>query len=223
MKTEARLKIKGKRFEILVDLDKALKIKKGETANLIDALETDTIFSDIKKGLRAGESDLKESFGTADRSVIIEKIIKSGEVLLPADYKSNERENILKQVVDFLSKNALDPVTNRPHTPVRIEQALKQSGINITNKPIEEQMKGILDAMQKVIPLKIEKKRLSIIVPSEYTGHVYGILKEYKEKEDWKNDGSLQVVVSMPVGMQLSFFDKLNGITHGSAIVEELK
>ena len=60
-------------------------------------------------------------------------------------------------------------------------------------------------------------------VPAVHTGKVYGLLQEYKEKEDWLGNGDLQITLNIPVGIQMEFYDKLNGITHGSAISEEIK
>ena len=50
MNTEARIKIKNKNFEIKVDLDKALALKKGGSVNPQEVLLIDIIFSDAKKG-----------------------------------------------------------------------------------------------------------------------------------------------------------------------------
>ena len=43
------------------------------------------------------------------------------------------------------------------------------------------------------------------------------------QKETWLNNGDLQVMAEIPSGLQSSFYDKLNSITHGSAITEEIK
>jgi ribosome maturation protein Sdo1 len=51
---------------------------------------------------------------------------------------------------------------------------------------------------------------------------VYGLLKEYKESEEWLANGSLQAILNIPAGMQLDFYDKLNHITHGAIHSEEL-
>ena len=69
----------------------------------------------------------------------------------------------------------------------------------------------------------IETKKIKIKIPVEHTGKVYGLINEYKEKEDWHSDGSLEVVLNIPVGMLMDFYDKLNSITHGSAITSEVK
>jgi ribosome maturation protein Sdo1 len=49
------------------------------------------------------------------------------------------------------------------------------------------------------------------------------MLKDYKESEDWLANGDLQVIMNIPAGLQLEFYDKLNGITHGAVMSEELK
>jgi len=80
-----------------------------------------------------------------------------------------------------------------------------------------------MDKLSVVIPIKIETKRIKITIPAIQTGKAYGLVTQYKEKENWLNDGSLEVVVNIPAGITLDFYDKLNSVTHGSALTEELK
>ena len=220
---EARIKIKGKNFEILVDLDKALQMKKGVPVSIENVLAVDEIFYDVKKGLKVSKADLQEYFGTEDIREAAKKIIMDGEIQLPAEYKKKQQEEKRKQIIDFLSKNCIDPTTNMPHTPTRIEEALKVCGINIDNRPINEQIGKIIEAIRKVIPIKIETKKLKIRVPALYTGRAYGLLQPYKEKEEWLSNGDLECVINLPAGLQMEFYDKLNKITQGSIIVEEIK
>jgi ribosome maturation protein Sdo1 len=49
------------------------------------------------------------------------------------------------------------------------------------------------------------------------------LIQEYKEKEDWMSNGNLEVVLNIPVGMLMEFYDKLNSITHGSALTSEIR
>ena len=62
----ARLKKENSHFEILVDCEKALEFKKGK-ASLDDALISEDIFKDSKKGEHASEHDLKNLFGTENK------------------------------------------------------------------------------------------------------------------------------------------------------------
>jgi ribosome maturation protein SDO1 len=219
----ARIKVKGKNFEILVDVDKAIQLKKGMSINMQNVIAIDRIFSDSKKGIQVPEKELEDAFGTSDVYVIADKIVRQGEVQMPLDYKRKEQEDKVKQVIDFLSKYAVNPANNLPHPASRIEQALKQAGVNIENRNIEEQIGKIVENLNKVMPIKIQTKKILIKIPAEHTGKVYGLLNNYKEKEDWMSDGSLQCIVNIPVGLQGEFYDKLNGITHGSALTREVK
>ena len=219
--TLARIKKTGKNFEIIVDLDNALKFKKGES-NFIEA-EGDKIFTDSKKGQVASGSDLKEAFGTTDSDEIIKRIVKEGEVQTTQEHRDAEQEKRFKQVVDFLSQNAIDPQTGNPITAERIKNALNQSNINIKNTSVENQIKDILAEVSKIIPIKLETKQVKITVPAMHTGKAYGIVAQYKDDEKWLDNGDLEIVVSVPSGIIIDFYDKLNNVTHGSAITEEIK
>ena len=219
--TLARMKKAGKNFEIMVDLDKALAFKKSEGSG--DFLEIDKIFSDSKKGEVSSSSDLKEAFNTEDINAITEEIVKKGEVLVTQEQRSEEHEKNLKQVIDFLATNSTNPQTKNPHTPERIKSAIEEAHINIKNVPVENQIQEIIEQLSKVIPIKIETKKVKVIIPAVYTGKAYGAINQYKEEENWLDDGSLEVFVKVPSGIIMDFYDKLNSVTHGSAITEEVK
>lgn len=221
--TVARLRVGSLIFETMVDLDNALKFKKGMPVSINDIIRDQTVYMDLKKGLKAGSGDLKKSFGTDNFEEVVAKIVKKGEVEVTQEHRDAETDRRRKQIVDFLIKNAVDSRTNRPFTPDMIENALNQSGVKIENKAFEGQINDILEKLRKILPIKIETKKLLIRIPAEHTGRVYGIIQEYKEKENWLNDGSLEVVLNLPIGLQSDFYDKLNSITHGSAITKEIK
>lgn len=218
--TIARIKQKGKHFEIIVDMDKALSFKKGQ--NTGDFLESEFIFTDSKKGLKASEADLMNAFGTNNAEAIAQKIVKSGEIMLSQEYRDEEREKKYKRVVDFLVTNSIDPRTGNPYTPERIKSALEEAHANIKNIPIENQIKDIIADLSKVIPIKIESKKIKITIPAIHTGRAYELVNQHKEKEEWLSNGDLEVTVKIPSGNVMSFYDRLNSITHGSALTEEI-
>ncbi|MCK4647459.1 ribosome assembly factor SBDS [Candidatus Pacearchaeota archaeon] len=219
--TLARIKQAGKNFEIIVDLDDALKFKKGEIASI--EAEGYKVFSDAKKGEVSSSSDLKEAFKTEDINEVSEKIVKNGEVLVSQEQRSEEHEKNIKLVVDFLATNSINSQTGNPHTPERIKSAIEEAHINIKNVPVENQIKEIIEQISKVIPIRIETKKVKITIPAIYTGQAYGAINQYKEEENWLNDGSLEVIVKVPSGIIMDFYDKLNSVTHGSVVTEEVK
>lgn len=219
----ARLRRGSKHFETIVDLDSALRIRKGESKDVGAALRATEIFYNSKDGSKASQKDLQDAFETADLLKVAEQIIKKGEIEIPKQYRDEEREKKKKQVIEWYVKNAVDAKTGRPFTPQIISSALDQTGINITSKPIEQQVSVISEQLSKILPIKIETKKLSITIPAAYTGKAYGVVNEYKEKEDWLGNGDLKAIVNIPLGLQSEFYDKLNAITHGAALSEEIR
>src|SRR3989338_4826820 len=98
---------KGKHYEILVDLDEALKFKAGK-GSVQSALVTPAVFSDIKKGLHASKADLLDAFGTEEAYEIAKKIILSGEVQKTQEFRDTEKESKIKKVVDLILRSAVD-------------------------------------------------------------------------------------------------------------------
>jgi ribosome maturation protein SDO1 len=219
--TIAKIRRGSSHFEVLVDMDEALKFKKGESDYL--SLEIDKVFIDSGRGDLASNAELETAFGTSNPLEVGKIIVKQGEVLVNQEHRDEEREKKVKQVVEFLTKNAIDPKTGNPHTSERIKNALEQAHVNIKNVPIENQIQEIIEKISKEIPIKLETKRVRITIPAIQTGKVYGLVTQYREKEEWLNDGSLEVVVKIPAGLVMDFYDKLNSMTHGSAITEEIK
>jgi ribosome maturation protein SDO1 len=221
MNTTARIKKTGKHFEIIVDLDNALKFKKGESSET--GAESDRIFTDIKRGNVASEKDLSEAFGTSDVSEIIKKIIKEGEVLVTQEHRDKEKEDKIKQIIDFLARTTINPQTGNPHTPERIKKAIEEAHVNIKNTPVESQINEIVEEISKIIPIKIETKKIKVTIPAIHTGKAYNIINQYKEEENWLNDGSLEATLNIPAGMIMEFYDKINSATHGSVLTQEIK
>jgi len=219
--TTARINRKEKHFEIMVDLDDAMKFRKGET-NFIEP-EGARIFTDLKKGERASPSDLEFAFGTEDVNVIAGEIVKKGEVLLTQEYRDAEQEKKFKQIIDFLVTNAIDPRTGNPITAEKIKTALNEAQVHVKNVPVENQIQEILGKISSLLPIKLETKKVKITIPAIHTGRAYGVVANYKEKENWLNDGSLEIVVKVPAGLIMDFYDKLNSVTHGSALTEEIR
>ncbi|MFH0808834.1 MAG: ribosome assembly factor SBDS [archaeon] len=219
--TTARIKKGGKHYEVLVDLDEALKVAKGE-GNINVAVLNDAVFHNLKSGERASMDDLEVQFGTSNFEEVALKIIKSGEVVKTSDFVHKEQDMKYKQVVDFLVRNAVSP-EGRPYTPDRIMKALKEAHVNVKNKPIEGQVEEILDQLSKVLAVKVERKRIKLLIPAIHSGKAYGIVKEFIVREDWKNNGDLEVLVEIPSGIVMDFYDKVNSATNGSVMSEEMK
>jgi len=221
--TLIRLRTGKLTFETMVDLDAAMKLRKGEEIDINEVIRDTAVYTDQKKGMQAGKDELENVFGTTELNEIVKQIVKKGQLEVTQEYRDEALENKKKQIIDFLTRNAIDVRSNRPFTLDILESAIKQAGIRIDNKPIEQQIKTITEGLKTIIPIKIDTKKIKITIPAQHTGKVYGLLQEYKEKEEWLGNGDLLVILNIPVGIQTDFYDKLNSTTHGSAITEEIK
>jgi len=218
----ARIKAKGKQYEISVDLDEALKLKSSDPkADITSSLQSNQIFYDINKGTIASNSDLQDAFNSTDIYKIATQIIQKGEVQKTQEFRSAEQEAKINQVIDLIVRNAVDQNGN-PYTPDRIKRAISEVSFNFDNRPPEIQMQDLVHKLKSVIPIKIETKRIKLIIPAQYTGQAYGLVQELKESEEWLSNGDLQVILNIPSGTQVEFYEKLNNITHGAIQSEEL-
>ncbi len=219
----ARLEIKGKRFEVLVDPYKAYRFKEGEKISIEEVVVGDYIYKDARKGLKASPNELKEVFGTDDIYKVAVEIIKNGELQLTAEQRRQLLEMKKRQIVHTIAKSAIDPVTKTPIPPTRIEKAIEEAKVRIDlYKPVEAQIPDIVKAISKVLPIKIAKALLQIIVPAEYATKTSNQLMKLGEvkKSIWLADGSLLLEIEIPAGMQTEVIDKVNNLTRGAATVK---
>lgn len=215
----ARIDRQGNHFEVAVDPDLAVKMKKGEEVSIHEVMKSEHVFKDAKKGLLASEEDLREFFGTEEPTEVGKKIIEKGEIQLSAEYRHEIQENKKKQIINMIHKAGYDPKTGLPHPLTRIENAMDEANVRIDpHKPAKEQLNDILDKLRPIIPISTELKEIQLKVPAQFTGKAYSTIKNLAKvkKEDWNSDGSLSVLVEVTAAVQQELLDKLNSMTHGN-------
>jgi len=217
--TVARITKDNEHFEVLVKPQKALDYRMGKMAAITEVLVTETIFSDANKGTKASEENLRKAFGATEPLKVAEMILKTGTLQLTTEQRRKMIEDKRKQIIDFISRQCVDPKTNLPHPPLRIENALEQIHYSIDPfKPVEEQAKEIIKLLRPVLPLKMEQVSVGVRVPAEYSARAYGTIKGFGtiKREEWRADGSWYGVLEMPAGLFGPFLEKLGEITKGS-------
>ena len=176
--TVARLTKDNEHFEILIKPQKALDYRNGKISGITDVLAAELIFSDANKGTKVSEEHMQKAFGTTDPLKIAEIILKKGTLQLTTDQRRRMVEEKRKQIIDFISRQAVDPKTNLPHPPMRIENAMEQIRYPIDPyKPVEEQAKDIVKLLRPILPLKIEQVIIAVTIPAEFAARGYGAIK----------------------------------------------
>jgi ribosome maturation protein SDO1 len=217
--TLARMTHDGENFEILVKPQLAFSYRLGKTKSISELLVTETIFADAGKGLRVSEDKLQEVFGTTNSIEIASIILKKGTLQLTTEQRKQLVEDKRRQIVSFISRQCVDPKTNLPHPPMRIEQAMKQIHFSIDPfREIEEQARDMIKLLRPVLPLKMEKVSVAVRIPPEFAGKAYGTVKGFGviKREQWQADGSWSATIEMPAGLYGPFLEKLGNITRGN-------
>ncbi|MFB0522565.1 MAG: ribosome assembly factor SBDS [Candidatus Bathyarchaeia archaeon] len=224
--TIARITREGEHFEILVKPEPALSYRTGKTNSISKVLVTETIFTDANKGLKPSEDQLQKAFGTLNTIKIADVILKNGSLQLTTEQRKKMTESKRKQIISFITRQCVDPKTNLPHPPLRIEKAMEQVHYPIDPfGEVEEQAKEIIKLLRPVLPLKMEQVSVAVRIPPEYAGRVYGTVKGFGtiKKEEWKADGSWFTIVEMPAGLYGSFLEKLGEMTKGNLEANMMK
>ncbi len=219
----ARLEVAGKKFEVLVNPDLAFEYKQGKQVNLEEMVISDAVYTDLRRGLRASPELLRKVFGTDDVVKVAAEIVRRGELQLTAEQRRRLIEAKKRQIINYIARSAIDPRTKLPIPPSRIEAAMEEAGVGIDlYKSVEEQAIQIVRQISRIIPIKLAKALLRVVVPPEYAARVYSQLQRLGEVKnmDWRTDGSLVAEIEIPAGLQQEVIDKLNKMTQGNVDVK---
>ncbi len=208
----ARLESHGHKFEILIDPDATERIISGDFDMDAD-LAIDQVFKDAKKGDKAGEETIKEVFQTTDIKTVAQEIVKKGQIQLTTDQRREMLEKRRRQIVDIISRESINPQTNAPNPPARIEQAMEEAKVHVDPfKSAEDQLQAVLKLIKPLIPIRFEKARIAVKLTGDAYGRIYGELVKsgYITKEEWGKDGSWMGLLEIPAGIRTDYMDTLS-------------
>ena len=218
----ARLESHGARFEVLVDPDAALAIKRGEfDGDLEEVIAAEDVFENASRGDRPAESDVEDVFDTTEPLQIIPEVIQRGEIQITAEQRREMQERKRRQLINRIARNAINPqMDDAPHPPGRIESALEQTDFRIDPmQPVEPQVDDALDALRPVIPIRFEEVTMAVQIPAEHAGSAQAQIRSFGdlEREEWQADGSWIGVLTFPAGMRNDFYEVVNEHSSGEA------
>lgn len=222
----AKLSSHGKDFEILVDPQNALDVRRGKEILMEDLVVIPEVFEDSAKGEKASSEDLQKAFNTLDFKTIAYHIIRKGHVQLTTEQRRKMKEEKTRKIVSIIARRAMDPQRKVPHTPQRIEKAMEEAKVRVDEtESAEAQVKRIVDALKPILPISMESLKIMVKIPPQYTGKAYGKISEFGKlkKEKWQDNGSWVATVEIPAGLQGDFYNLLNGLTKGEAETKIVK
>ena len=114
------------------------------------------------------------------------------------------QETKKRMVIDIISREGINPQTNAPNPPARIEAAMEEAKIHIDPfKPVNEQVNMVLKEIKPLIPIRMEKVKLAIRLKGDAYGKVYGEIARVGTitKEEWTKDGSWICILEVSGGI----------------------
>lgn len=221
----ARYSSHGQDFEILIKPDAVEKFRGGRDVDVLENMPVDQIFFDAKKGQKASSSMLDRIFDTKDIETIAREILEEGDVQITTEQRKKRQEQKRKDIVNRIVRESMNPQTEAPHPPSRIENAMKEANVHIDPfRPVSKQIEDVVDEIQSLIPLSFDKLVFKIKIKGDMYGKLYGVLKDIGNitKEEWLNDGNWQARVKVPAGIQDKLYERVNDVTKGKAEIELL-
>jgi ribosome maturation protein SDO1 len=216
----ARWETGGNRFEVLVDPQAVQDLKDGKDVDLSDKLALDQVFKDAKKGDKISEEFLEKTFHTRDLAAIAKQIVQKGEVQVTTEQRHQLQAAKLKQIVQTIARNAMNPQTGAPHPPARIEAAMTEAKVHVDPfRPVDAQVQEVLAKLRPLLPIRLDVVKVRIRLPAQHYPRVIGELKGMGRllEEQWTGDGSWSGVLEIPAGVQTELYEKLNARTRGAA------
>jgi ribosome maturation protein SDO1 len=224
----AKFESHGEHFEILVDADLAAEFRNpdGKDVAIEDLLAVEEIFKDSKKGDKASKEAMEKIFETTDPIEVSKLILEKGQVQLTAEQKRQMQKDKRKLVITKIARESINPQNGLPHPVQRIENALDEAKVKIDPFiSVDQQVQTALKAIKPLIPIRFEKVKIAVRLPSTAAGNAYTTIHPFGKilQEEWQQDGSWVAIVEIAGGIQNDFASKMAEISGGEAETKAIK
>lgn len=150
-----RLK-KGKTtFEVMVEEGKVAQYREGKVKNLSEVVVAEVVWVNANKGKRASAEQLTGAFGTADTMSVLETIVKTGDSQESDGERKGKLAEKRQEVINYITKNYVDPATKKLLPVTRVENALSQVKARIDpDVDAQRQVTALVPKLSAVLPMK---------------------------------------------------------------------
>ncbi|KAL2519924.1 sequence-specific DNA binding transcription factor [Forsythia ovata] len=196
-----RLKKHGNRFEIACYKNKVLSWRSGVEKDLDEVLQSQTVYTNVSKGVLAKSKDLVAAFGTDEQEKICLEILEKGELQVAGKERESQISSQFRDIATIVMQKTINPETHRPYTVSMIERLMHEIHYAVDpHSSSKKQALEVIRELQKQFPIKRSPMRLRLTVPKQNTSSLFEKIK------DW----NASVVSRDESGSQLSLICELD-------------
>ncbi|XP_074581171.1 uncharacterized protein LOC141837698 [Curcuma longa] len=163
-----RLKKHGIRFEIACYKNKVLSWRSGVEKDLDEVLQSQTVYSNVSKGILAKSKELIAAFGTDDQSKICLEILEKGELQVAGKERESQLSSQFRDIATIVMQKTINPETHRPYTISMIERLMHEIHFAVdSNQSSKKQALEVIRELQKHFPIERSPMRLRLVVPEK--------------------------------------------------------
>ncbi|GLU16608.1 hypothetical protein SLE2022_330340 [Rubroshorea leprosula] len=163
-----RLKKHGMRFEIACYKNKVLSWRSRVEKDLDEVLQSQTVYSNVSKGILAKTKDLVAAFGTDDQAKICLEILEKGELQVAGKERESQLSSQFRDIATIVMQKTINTETQRPYTISMIERLMHEIHFAVDpHSSSKKQALEVIRELQKHFPIKRSPMRLRLTVPEQ--------------------------------------------------------
>lgn len=131
-------------------------------------LQSQTVYSNVSKGVLAKSKDLIAAFGHDDQTKICLEILEKGELQVAGKERESQFSSQFRDIATIVMQKTINPETQRPYTISMIERLMHEIHFAVDpNSNSKKQALEVMRELQKHFPIKRAPMRLRLIVPQQ--------------------------------------------------------
>ncbi|KAK3230499.1 hypothetical protein Dsin_002380 [Dipteronia sinensis] len=191
-----RLKKHGNRFEIACYKNKVLSWRSGVEKDLDEVLQSQTVYSNVSKGVLAKSKDLIKAFGTDDQTKICLEILDKGELQVAGKERESQFSSQFRDIATIVMQKTINAETQRPYTISMIERLMHEIHFAVDpNSNSKKQALEVIRELQKNFPIKRSPMRIRLTVPEQNSSSLMEKLNAWNAKIVSKDESGSQISV----------------------------
>lgn len=159
-------------------------------------MQSQTVYSNVSKGVLAKSKDLIAAFGMDDQTKICLEILEKGELQVAGKERESQLSSQFRDIATIVMQKTVNPETQRPYTISMIERLMHE--IHFAVDPHSSSKKQALDVireLQKHYPIKRSPMRLRLTLPQQNFASLAGKLNEWNSTIVSKDESGSQLSI----------------------------